>query len=228
MFEPKDKRKLRALQQDGYLKRDNPLRNEVLATLLIASDTRPEWYEAFFTMDADGQGSDLERHSYTSEGDMQGNTVPLFQMLGRSDDGDGLNNPHILAVIVRRGLGARVKDIAAEVDMDPSTAGKVRVKWEEEIRALLQDARCLNLTGEDLYLAVSTPHYEPTRILQRLKELRAARTNSEAPGPLAAHYEEELRAAWFDYRIKAGLKGHAPDAYGVTPPHWFVNMLIGE
>jgi hypothetical protein len=196
MFDPKDRRKLRALREDGYLKRDNPLAPNVLATLLTASVTRPQWYEAFLDMDASGDGTKSEiLNNYVPEEDMT--TTPLFQMLGRSDPQATDATKRILACWLRHGLGARVKDIAAEMDVDSSAASRVRTKWEWEIRALLQDARCLGLTGEDLYYAVSTPHYEPTRLLQRLGELRAARSDVGAPGLLAAQYEQELRDAWF-------------------------------
>jgi hypothetical protein len=225
MFSAKDKRKLRALQQDGYLSSDNPLSKGVLRAVHAAdSDPRPEWLDAFLTMDTDGDGTESERlHHIIPEEDTT--TMPLYEMLGRKDPERREATKRILACWLRRGLGARVKDIAAEVDADTSAVSRVRTNWEWELRALLQDALCLNISGEDLYMAVTTPHYEPTRLLQRLAELRAARTNNDAPGPLASQYEQELREAWFDYKIKEGLKGRSPDSYAVNPPRWFVSAL---
>jgi hypothetical protein len=226
MFDPKDRRQLRALREDGYLKRDNPLAPNVLATLLTASVTRPQWYEAFLDMDASGDGTESEQlHTYTSEEDMT--STPLYVMLGRNDPERSDTKQRVLACWIRRGLGSRVKDVAAEVDVDPSATGKIRTQWEHEIRALLQDAKCLGLTGEDIYLAVTIPHYEPTRLMERILELRIARSATETPGPLLGQYEQELRDAWFDYRTKQGLKGRSPDM-PINPPRWFVNQLIGE
>jgi len=227
MFSAKDKRKLRALQQDGYLSSDNPLSKGVLRAVHAAdSDPRPEWLDAFLTMDTTGDGTESERlHTYTIEEDMV--TIPLYVMLGRNDPERSDTTQRALSCWIRRGLGARVKDVALEIDVDPSTVGKIRLQWEWEIRALLQDAKCLGLTGEDIYLAVTTPHYEPTRLMERILELRIARSAAEAPGPLPGQYEQELREAWFDYRTKQGLKGRSPDM-PVYPPRWFVNQLIGE
>lgn len=222
-MDPKDRRKLKALKDDGYLKRENPLTPKVLAALHEASAERPAWYDAFFEMAVDGKGSNFERQ-FTHPRREETAVMPLYQLLGRVDNGDGRNNPRVLACLVRRGLGARVKDIAAEVGMSEVYVREIRNTWEHEIRALLQDARCLGLTGADLYHAVSTPGYEPTRLLERIIDLRKARTDNEAPGVLPGQYEEELKAAWFDYRTKQGLKGRAPDM-DVYPPRWFVAQL---
>jgi transposase-like protein len=224
---PQDKRRLRALKQEGYLSDDNPLSKGVMRAVRAAAAEvpPPEWLNAFLTMDASGDGTESERlHTYNSEEDMT--TIPLYVMLGRNDPDRTDTKQRVLACWIRRGLGSRVKDVALELDVAQSTVSELRTQWEWEIRALLQDALCLGLTGEDIYLAVTTPHYEPTRLMERILELRIARSAAETPGPLPSQYEQELREAWFDYRAKQGLKGRSPDM-PVHPHRWFINQLVG-
>jgi hypothetical protein len=227
MLSPKDKRKIRHLQKDGYLSDSNPLTGAVMAAVRGATEPRQEWLEAFLTLAHDGDVSVREVIHDEDGVNVTETAPPLFQLLGRFDDGDGCNSPRILACIIRRGLGTRVKDLALELDMDVKRISEVRVKWECEIRALLQDALCLGLTGEDLYHAVTIPDYQPTRLIERITELRKARTDDDVPGVLPGQYEQELRSAWFNYRTRQGLHGRAPDM-PVNPPRWFVNMLLSE
>lgn len=222
-----DRRKLNALRNEGYFD-STLLSRRVLAVVKKAADqeTRPEWLEAFLMLNASGEGTESEcLHQYTPDEDTS--VVPLFAMLGRKDPEMSDTTKRVLVCWLRRGLGARVKDIAAEIDVDASAASRVRNNWEWEIRGLLQDAKCLGVTGEDLYMAVTTPHYVPTRLLQRLTELRLSRTENEVIGPAASQYETEIKNAWFDYRVEQGLRGKTPDM-PIYPPKWFVKSLISK
>jgi hypothetical protein len=212
------KRLLHALQKEGYLKRNNPMKHEILRTIkgLAFKESSPEWVNAFL------ESAPVSRNeaSYASVEDGKA----IFMLLGREPSRD--SSAKVLAQWLLLGLSAKSTAVACACDVSVSYAARVRRDWEEDLRSTLADAACIGLSGEDLYNVVTQPDSFPAHLIQRLTEFRTKR--EEAPmGPTSTEMQQMLEAAWFDYRVDAGRQGAAPDDFEVWfVPKWFRNKLL--
>jgi len=220
MFSAKDKRKLRALQQDGYLSSDNPLSKGVLRAVHAAdSDPRPEWLEAFLTLAVDASEA-VETPATAEEWilDKATDEHAVFALFGRAEIGSRARAPHVLRQWLRQGLSASPASVAAACDVAVSWASEVRSVWEDELRALLQEAACLGLNGEDLYAACNPVLPYPTRLIERLNELREAR--GAKGGMLRKEFERWLKSQWDEYKRRNQSKWDTD-----YPPRWFIRQI---
>lgn len=224
MLSNEDKNRLRKLRDEGYLSNTNPLTAEVLVTVVYAADEtpRPEWLDVFLTMEA-GSAEDHETEPLTAEEwlvNAQTDADSVFALMGRSEP-EKIRKLRSTAVIrqwIRQGLSASPSAVAKACDVSQPRATQVRNEWGDEIRALLQEAACLGLNGEDLYLACNPALPPPTRLIERLRELREARGSKG--GMLRQEFDTWLRQQWFEYRQRNPSKWDTD-----YPPRWFIEQL---
>jgi len=225
MLSPKDKRKIRQLQKDGYLSDSNPLTGAVMAAVRGATEPRQEWLEAFLTLAHDGAESEDDNPAIAEEWKVDNATDDndaVFKLMGRSDKRQrSLRNSAVIRQWIRNGLNAPTTLIGQLCDVSHQYASSVREEWGDEIRALLQEAACLHLSGEDLYYACDPTLSVPTRLIERLKELREARGTKG--GMLRREFDTWLKNQWFEYRQRNPSKWDTDH-----PPRWFLRQISEE
>jgi hypothetical protein len=220
MFSPQDKLRLKQLRDDGYLKRDNPLTHEILTTLHAHSVERPAWYEAFFTLAVDGS-EEVETPALAEAWKVEQATAEehdVFALFGRSEKPRALRATTVIRQWLKQGLNASPSSVAKAADVSQPRASQVREEWGDEIRALLQEAKCLGLSGEDLYNACNPALPVPTRLIERLRELRDARGSKG--GMLRQEFDRWLKAQWDEYKQRNQSKWDTDH-----PPQWFIRQL---
>jgi len=225
MFSAKDKRQLNALRQDGYFTADNPLTKKALLELRNASESRPQWYEAFMDMPSTGVeempivGTDeTELIEYAETWTLDRAEGSVFALFGRDEIVNQVKDPKVIREWIKQGLGVTSEQVARTCDVSPQWARKVRDDWGDEIRALLQEAACLGLSNSDLYTACDPALPVPMRLLQRLRELREARGSKG--GMLRQEFDRWLKSQWLAYKQRFQNKWDTD-----YPPSWFIKMV---
>jgi hypothetical protein len=185
------------------------------------SVTRPQWYEAFFTLAVDGS-EEVETPALAEAWKVEQSTAEehdVFALFGRSEKPRALRATAVIRQWLKQGLNASPSSVARAADVSQPRASQVREEWGDEIRALLQEAKCLGLSGEDLYNACNPTLPVPTRLIERLRELRDARGSQG--GMLRQEFDRWLKAQWDEYKQRNQSKWDTD-----YPPRWFIEQIV--
>jgi hypothetical protein len=221
VFSRKDNRKLNNLREEGYLSPKNPLTPQVLTALYSAGEPRPEWVDAFLNDACDASEPEAPEVTYHAEDDMlEDAQFSVFALFGRDIMPRQLaaRDTKVIRQWLKLGLDAKTTEVARACDVAHQFASDIRQRWGDEIRALTQEAGCLGVTGEDLFMHSDPTLPPPMRLIERLKELRVARGNKG--GMLRKEFETWLKSQWDAYKRRYPGKWDQ-----VHPPSWFVQQI---